>query len=53
LNWPGRLPIWPRVVDLAGLALDDVDARIVLVHHEHEGLGGITGESQRDRSASV
>ena len=27
--------------DLAGLALDYIDLRIVLVDDEHEGLGGI------------
>jgi hypothetical protein len=39
--------------DLAGLALDDVDARIVLVYHEHERLGGIAGERERDRCAAA
>src|SRR5229473_3256426 len=37
--------------DLAGLALDDIDPRIVLVDHEHEGLGGIARQSERHRCA--
>src|SRR5580704_2208044 len=39
--------------DLSGLTLDDVDAGIVLVHHEHEGLGGIARESEGDRGAAA
>src|SRR5215475_5437501 len=39
--------------DLAGLALDDIDPRTVLVDHEHEGLGGIARQCERHRRASA
>src|SRR5216684_72634 len=39
--------------DLAGLALDDIDPRIVLVDHEHDGLGGIARQGERHRRASA
>src|SRR5215470_8442108 len=39
--------------DLAGLALDDIDPRVVLVDHEHEGLGGIARQCERHRRASA